>query len=252
MSRSGRFGPGLVRALLAALALLVGCYTFAYFPEALRAVEFRRIVDRVLDGGSFTDDFVQRVSRSLGAREFQRSCSISSEDIAILDVFLAGIERSAPGKLGDRFGPDAARISIRNALRCGPRKPFLWFLLFWLDAPNNRAEAMRALAVSYELGPNEGWLAPARIKAAIGVLDEAPPATATAIRQEYLNLVRDGFDNALGIFMSASPEDRASFLKVLADAPIETRKTFAKRLLEADIDAQVPGIDNRTLSGPRT
>lgn len=92
---------------------------------------------------------------------------------------------------------------------------------------------------------------PARVKAAIPMLEQVPDATAAAIRTEYKLILRDTFENALGLYLSASDENRRSYLRAIADAPSDAKKAFAARLVQKGLEAEVPGVNSRDLSSFR-
>lgn len=210
-------------------------YVAAYLPTALQTKNLRVITDRVLDGGVFTDDFLRQVVAATRQAGPDLRCEQgSSEDFATLAVFAAG-STSAQAPPGERITLDEARRYVRSAIRCSPSKPFLWFLLFWVESRTDVAKAMPFLEMSYRLGRHEGWLAPARIKAAMPILGQAPRGLQEAVSSEYQRLVVEDIDTALGLLMMSDSVARMHMSEALSGVPAPIRAQFTQRLEEADI-----------------
>lgn len=234
--RSRALPSGWARRLLAAgVSLAALTYVAGYLAVALQTNHLRVVSDKVLAGEAFTDDFVSQVATA--TRQFGhdfRCGQASSEELATLTVFAAGAASTQAPPAGGVTLADARRY-LRSAIQCSPSKPFLWFLLFWVESRTDLQSAMAFLDMSYRLGPNEGWLAPARTKAAMPVLEQAPPRIRDAVLSEYRRLVAEDFETSLGLFMMADQAARTQMSQALSTVPAPIRAEFTRRLDAVDI-----------------
>lgn len=234
------------RRLLPALAALaIIAFSLWSLPGALRAADLRTLTDAILDGQSFSDQFVRRLERAVRDTQSLGTCEAAADDIAVVRLFLAGIAGSSAQKLESRTHVAEARASLREALACSPYKPFLWFLLFWLESRENLEAALPYLRLSYGFGRYEGWIAGARSRATLSILDRLPNDLQRESRAEYGRLLQTNFEAAFGLFLESDPATRNRILVELSESSIEIRTSFARRLEAANIEATVPGIEPR-------
>ena len=91
------------------------------------------------------------------------------------------------------------RNAIRESLSCSPADPFLWLALYWLDGTQHgyRPEDLKYLELSYQLGPNEGWIALRRNSVAFATFQQLPPELAEFAINEFVGLLKARFYEAV-------------------------------------------------------
>ena len=88
-----------------------------------------------------------------------------------------------------------AKDAILEGVGCSPTSSPGWFMLFWESSISGASEGLKFgyFERSYELGPNEGWLALLRMQLAARLLDRLPQSVQNAALAELVGLVRSGF-----------------------------------------------------------
>ncbi len=89
---------------------------------------------------------------------------------------------------------------IRSSLSCLPADPFLWLVLYWVESTQNgiKPEYLNYLRMSYQLGPNEGWIALKRNPVAFANFALLPADLATDAINEFLGLINSELYRAGG------------------------------------------------------
>ena len=244
-SDTPRWRGWMLRAVAIAIAVPALAFSISGLPATIEFAELRRISDRVLEGQAFSDEVVRRLEASLSRTRPIEDCGPGSEEVAVLHVFMAGIALSSPDGPTSPASIGEADRAVRAALACTPSRSLLSFLLFWLESRDKIEAALPYLRLSYRLGRSEGWIAPARGRAALALFDRLPADLQAEFRAEYLRLARDDIGAAVQTFIGADDAGRARLLPLLAELPLETRTEFARRLDAEDVDAKVPGVEPR-------
>lgn len=136
--------------------------------------------------------------------------------------------------------------SVNDALDNGPSDPFLWLIGFWLSNKRDgyTPEHLRYLQMSYDLGPQEGWIAVKRNQLALGLYAVLSDKLKTAALSEFVGLTRSQlYDEAADIMIGATPTVREALLVRLAQLGQSDREAFAKVLnSKGAFDIAVPGV----------
>ena len=199
-----------------------------------------------------------RVRRS--SRKFwRRNCpALSRGGANILPPGWSAQRRDYPitnGGTGDSDGDRSAiegalsswQAAVRASLVCSPADPFLWLGLFWLTNtregfnPHNFAY----LRLSYELGPNEGWIALKRSQIALAMFGSLPDDIKEKVVVEFLAFVKTGLTEAAAdIFIGPGWQIRDVLLARMQDLDEASRRAFAESLqFRGYDDVSVPGVD---------
>ena len=132
----------------------------------------------------------------------------------------------------------------RNALACAPSDGFTWLTLFWLDAEKRglRPENLAYLRLSYEVSPNEGWIAIWRNRLAMAMFDRLPPELANKALDEFVTLLDTGrsYDDMASIFESAPADVQQRIVQQLRAASPLPRQIFARVLYDRGLDVTIP------------
>jgi len=138
--------------------------------------------------------------------------------------------------------------TINESLANTPADPFLWLVLFWLDNTQNgyNPEHLKYLRMSYDLGPNEGWVAVKRNRIALATFPQLPPDLSEDAKSEFVRLVNSQlYNEAADILVGPGWVFRGVLLAGLKDATELNRQLFARTVYRLGYDVAVPGVDRR-------
>ena len=242
--------------LFAARTLLVifGCAAVAWglfaLPVFARQVPIERVATHVLEGDPFKSGLLAALMPQVEAAERAEPCNpVVTHSAAVILTRMAE-QRVVEGDNVDTQ-LNALHDSIRRSLACSPADPFLWVVLYWVEINRNgfQPDYLKYLRLSYQLGPNEGWIALKRDGYALAIFRWLPPDLAQMVIAEFANLLNSGFDDAVvKIFEGPGWNQRALLLPQLKGVAEIHREAFAKALYRAGYDVHLPGI---TLPDPR-
>jgi hypothetical protein len=236
-----------IRLLSAALGLAAVAWGAATLPTFWKQARIEKLAPHILGREPFSRDVLAALQSELIAAEGQAYCrpaAIRSGAIIRLrtaEEAMAEHDRAAiDGALRD------TENSIRGSLACAPADPFLWLGLFWVAnaregfTPRNLAY----LRLSYELGPNEGWIAFARNRMALAMFDSLPADLKAKAVAEFLAFIETGLpDIAADIFTTHGERVRNLLLARTADLDQASRAAFANSLRYKGYDeVKVPGV----------
>jgi hypothetical protein len=152
--------------------------------------------------------------------------------------------------LGDHRLIDQAQsvgeAALRLSLSCTPTDPFLWFALFWLQNSRIgfREDNLRALRMSYRVGPNEGWVSLRRNRIAIAVYPGLPGDLKQAATDEFVQLVKsDLITDAADILAGPGRPLSSILLARLAGVDQKKLRFLAMLLAGKGIDDAIPGLE---------
>ena len=104
-------------------------------------------------------------------------------------------------------------------------------------------EDLKYLGLSYQLGPNEGWVALKRNRAAFAAFQQLPPDLAEHALSEFVSLLESKFyEQAADIFTGPAWPVRDVIVPRLKDVAEDRRRFFAQILSSRDYDVELPGI----------
>jgi hypothetical protein len=136
--------------------------------------------------------------------------------------------------------------SIRAALRCSPADSFLWTVLYRVEATRFGFDSRQIafLRLSYQLGPNEGWIAVKRNALALAIYAQLPKDLQKMALDEFANLLNTGLlDETLAIFTGPGWPIRDLLLTRIKSVAERHRQEFANALYRDGYDIKVPGIE---------
>jgi hypothetical protein len=243
----GKFCQLVTRILL----VIVGCAAIAWgmyaLPISARQVPIERVASHVLYGDPFKSGVLTALMPQVEEAERVKPCNPAvARSAAIIRTRMA--EQAVVD--GDDIDTQLKALSdaIRRSLTCSPADPFLWVVLYWVEINRNgfQPSYLRYLRLSYQLGPNEGWIALKRIGYALAIFQRLPPDLAQMVIAEFADLLDSGFDDAvIKIFEGPGWSQRAVLLPGLKNVAAIHREAFAKALYRDGYDVTVPGIAPR-------
>jgi hypothetical protein len=175
-----------------------------------------------------------------------RFCGRGAEDAAIIRLYAAA---AAQKREEQQSFADKASQQIRYALGCSPHNAFNWYALFWVEMKRGISAAtyLPFLESSYQLAPNDSWLAYFRSGSALPLFYELAPTTQEKVRREFRLLIRDTPEVAVMIMSEADANSKAVMLRLLNDLTYTQKIAFAKLLDKKNVRVDVPGVDYRDL-----
>lgn len=136
--------------------------------------------------------------------------------------------------------------SIRGSLSCSAAEPFLWLVLYRVESSQNKLKHgySKYLKSSYQLGPNEGWIAIKRNPVAFADYESLSSDLTTRTISEFLAVINSKFDQeAADIFSGPGWPFRDAIISRLATLPIRNREAFARAVYIRGVDVKIPGIE---------
>ena len=205
------------------------------------------IASQIIRGENISSELIQQTIPVADQLARSETCwPKAMHDAAIIRGRLVQIsmEGSDPEQFDDSV---AAAISMtRKSLSCAPADSFLWFTLFWLENMKYglQLEAIAYLEKSYELGPNEGWIALKRNTYALISYDALPARLQQRAIEEFAVLVNSGFvAEAAANLTGPGWRIRELLLANLAGTREKYRRWLAVSLRRSGMELKVPGIE---------
>ncbi len=216
---------------------VVGCFGLIWavssFARGATVEEFRNVQDRLLQFETFNQAAATRMLESpassyIGACDYHAQRALLLLEVPLADAAL----RSGAVRDFDRHMQSIEQRS-KQVLACAPRDPLIWILLFGTDVEYGRLDghSFDLLATSYEISPNEAWIAMRRVTVAIPVVLAAPEPMRQTILTEFQQLVRHRFvEIPARSYLSAPASVRALLQSRIDELDPQSRKSFSEAL----------------------
>ena len=203
-----------------------------------------RIASRVIAGEPFKSATLARQLPNIESIEKVAYCRPSALRSAAI-IRLRMVEVAASTNDNKYSGEDLKSLDdvIRNSLACSPADPFLWLVLYWIETKQNqfKPEYMR---MSYDLGPNEGWVGLKRDPVAFADYEKLPSDLATEAINEFLALINnESYQSAVDILSGPAWRLRDTLLPRLESLPLLKRKRFARVANDKSLSLTIPGVE---------
>jgi hypothetical protein len=230
------------------LLVFLGCAAVSWgiygLPAFARQVPIERVATHVLKGDPFKSGVLTALMPQVEAAEGAEPCNpVVMRSAAIIRTRMA--ERAIVDGVDIDTQLNALRDSIRRSLACSPADPFLWVVLYWVEINRSgfQLDHLKYLRLSYQLGPNEGWIALKRNGYSLAIFDRLPPNLAHMVVAEFADLLNSGFViMTVEIIEGPGWSHRELLLSHLTDVTSRYRDEFARKLYKDGYDVTVPGI----------
>lgn len=243
----------LFRAFLSGLAVTCFIWALGAFAGFWTQSGVARMSEQILQGQTFRPDAIRgllaegRTPPLLRSAPPPRFASRPDHlrDLAVLEMALA--EQAAQRSEAELLAalPRLQQVTM-TALLAAPGDSFLWLMLFWAKSASEgvTSNTIPLLQRSYELGPNEGWIALKRLRLSLASLRSLPPALAGRVRAEFRALVASGFELPVAeILAGCEPAIRQKLVDTVAGLPEPNRRKLAENLVGKGLhELVVPGI----------
>ena len=231
--------------------VILGCIAIVWgiivLPVFWQESSTERIAGLVIAGDPFRPEILARQLPNIDRIERSGHCRPAAlRSAAIIRLRMAETEMSKNGR--EQIGGHLKSLSsvFRSSLSCAPADPFLWLVLYWVESTQNKFkhEYSKYLRMSYQLGPNEGWVAIKRNPVAFANYEGLPPDLATNAISEFLALINSKFyEQAVDIFSGPAWQLRNAIIPHLATLPHRNREAFARAVYNRGLDVKIPGIE---------
>ena len=235
-------------ASLRGLLIAIGASAIVWAMGVLEVYRFEAaVVDvgrRALSGEKFSHAQLGTAGRTMDeVASSIRAHSSGLNSLAVVRLLLAEDELRAR----KRAAADLAdvQLAVGNALAISPMNSFAWLVSAWIKRQRGEAvpEAVSALRMSYQTGPNEAWIAAMRNPLVLGIFLALPGELAEKALAEFGGLVRARlYAAAADILAGPGWVVREQLLGGLVDLDDENRRQFARALAAKDIDVKVHGV----------
>jgi hypothetical protein len=141
--------------------------------------------------------------------------------------------------------------SVRSAVACAPTDAFAWLALFWLDtaAHGVTPQNTRYLEMSYNAGPNEGWIAYWRVQVALTYFEHLPPDLSDKVAADFVKLLDTQvlYNEAAGILAQLPDATKSRLADAVKNAKPDSRQTFARVLSDTGVNVAIPNTQLPTV-----
>jgi hypothetical protein len=206
-----------------------------------------RIARRIVGGEPFKSETLNGQLPRIHSLEESSSCRSSAmQSAAIIRLRIVESEISSGNKSQINESLNALRSSIRKSLSCSPADPFLWLVYYWIQSTQygRTSEQMEYLRMSYQLGPNEGWIGLRRSRFVFAIFEQLPPDLAEDAINEFVGLLEMGlYEQAAEIFTGPAWHVRNVVLSRLKALPERRLEPFVNAVHRRDHEVDLPGIN---------
>jgi hypothetical protein len=237
------------RLFIALIGIAAICWGITFISIDASEVTIDRIARRIVLGEVFKPETTLGFEGLAGAAERDISCRPNAiRSAAVIRVRLVQDAIAATDRLSIDRNLVALRSTIRRSLSCSPDDPFLWLVLYWVEASRTglRPELIEYLSKSYELGPYEGWIGVKRNGLALAVFEKLPADLSEKVVAEFAVLLNSGFVAEMVANLSGPGWPVHDILvSRLATVKQGYREALANEMDRNGFSVQVPGVELR-------
>jgi hypothetical protein len=242
---SRRFCSSTARSGFVVLGTLGLAWSVLTLPTFWTEFPIRQFSEHIVRGETFPLDALQTASRDFRHGIHLTACSaVAAHGSAVVELAILDRSFATPANAPVDSQIEASRNSILSGLACLPSDAFLWFELYRIESLQSglHAEYLRHLAMSYQVGANEGWIAILRNKAAFAVFPALTTDLKSRVLDEFCLLLRtELYQQAIDIFLGAAEPYRDLIIARMDAVPEQNRQAFADLLARMGVDAHIPG-----------
>jgi hypothetical protein len=275
VARSTARNVVVVRVFVVAFGSVAVIWGLVTLPIFWRQSALERIAQSITRGETYGREALAGALPLVETTEKATLCDPAAlRGAAVIRFRLAEIGQVANAKETSGTDIQAATDLVVKALSCLPSDAFLWLALYWLKTVQHgfSPEDLKYLRLSYQLGPNEGWIASKRNAVTFAMLHQLPSEAraqfaAPSLRcderpcrpsdfseiaiNELAGLVKSGlYQEAAAVFAGPAWPERELILPHLASLPKADRRGFSDALVRlGHDDVNVPGVADVNVPG---
>jgi hypothetical protein len=238
------------RLAFARLSIVIfGCVGIIWGIQTLPLFQQQSPVERtaanIISGEPYKREVLLDLISSVEAIRQARWCSPAAlYSLTIVQLRLLESNPTATERTPSSAQAQNMRAVIGQSLSCSPADPFLWLVLFGMQNSGGTVtqRQIALLRLSYELGPNEGWIAVKRNPVVIGLFGQLPSDLKKAALDEFSRIVEMSHVDGARILTGPGWPIRDILLPTLANIDEHARQGFASDLKDSGYNISVPGI----------
>jgi hypothetical protein len=241
----------LARSFVFILGCIAVWWGIVEFPVFWRESSAESIADRIIAGDPFRVELLGRqlpMINSIETSAYCRPAALRSAAIVRLRIADEALSTGAQEATNGRMV--TLSNSLHESLSCSPADPYLWLALSWMETNRNgfNPAALKYLSISYQLGPNEGWIGLKRNRLAFSEFEKLSAALAERTINEFIALLESGFyEDGAEILIGPAWRVREQLLPRLQNIDERNRRAFAYLLYTKGYDVEVPGVERPAL-----
>jgi hypothetical protein len=237
------------RILTAMFGICSIAWAICAIPVYRAEAAFATAAQHILSGDKYSPEQMNMLKLRLDAAPASSLRPSALGDIATIRLRIAETGLTSGNVQLAGAGFNDLETAVTAALAESPTNSFLWLTKYWLENTRggNPTADLKFLRMSYELGPNEGWIAVRRSPLALSAFLSLPDGLAARVLTEFVGLVRSGlYFDAANILAGAGWPVHDKLLASLVKVDEGGRRRFAKALESKDLDGVVvPGVEER-------
>jgi hypothetical protein len=235
--------PRLIFTVLALAAMSWGAFALVI---SRQAGPLERVAKRIIIGEPFNAEALALLQPAMAAIEANELCHPAALR-AVAIIRLRRLETAAAAAVDEE--PALFRQSARHSLSCTPADPYLWLVMYGTESSQSGLgeRPLQYLRMSYQTGPNEGWVALKRNRLALAAFAHLPRDVAEMAIGEFVSLLatRRAFRESVDTMQGLGRPVRDLIVPRLATLPIDIRQDFSNWLYRAGLEVEIPGIARR-------
>ncbi|WP_441234180.1 hypothetical protein [Bradyrhizobium sp. 930_D9_N1_4] len=238
-----------LKLLLAAAGVLTIVWSVGTYQRVMPFRDLEAVGYRISLGETFSPGILEGVEPDADRAIAAADCNTPAIRSAVfVKVQLYEVKGGETDRLALNKLSGDLRSAIRKSLGCSPYDPFFWFVRYWVEVSSSgiSEKALRYLEMSYETGPNEGWIALRRNRFALAAFPSLGSELQKKVLSEFSELVAAGFvDLAAANLAGPGWPVREQLLAGLGDVGRYNREQFAKLLEDQGIRVDIPNFEPR-------
>jgi hypothetical protein len=251
---SRQFSSGTARSVFVTLGSLGLAWSALTLPTFWNEFPIRQLSEHIVRGETFPLDTLRNASHDFRHGVHLTACdAVAAHGSAVVELAILDRSFATPANAAVDSQIEASRNSILSGLACLPSDAFLWFELYRIESLQSglHAEYLRHLAMSYQVGANEGWIAILRNKAAFAVFPALTTDLKFKVIDEFCLLLRtELYQQAIDIFLGSAEPYRDLIIARIDAVPVQNRQAFADLLARIGVDAHIPGTSTNIRERP--
>jgi len=238
-------GSMLARAFTVALGCLAVIWGAVTLPVFWRETVRDETAVLIVQGHRYaTPVLAEEISKFESTRQdFCRAPALRSAAMVRLKLVENALEEADRVSIDQRMAE--LKRGITDLFACDPTDSFFWLVYYWTNLTTDgfNPDLLKFLRMSYQQGPNEGWIAIKRNRLALAIFSQLTPELSNLALEEFVGLVRSGFiEDAASILTGPGWSIREDLLSRLVSVPLAERERLALTLRNEGHDVVVPGV----------
>ena len=235
----------LARGFVVVLGAIAVWWGVAEFPNFRQDSSIEQVATQIIAGEPFKSETLAELHPSLDSIKASAYCRPAAlRSTAIIELRMQEVAASKSDREQIDQQLKSTESVIRKSLSCAPADSFLWLALYSVEVTKTgfKPDYLKYLRLSYQLGPQEGWIALKRDPLAFAQFQNLPVDLRGDAVSEFVAMVADHFiDQAAQILIGPAWPERELILSRVAQLSDSDRQHLVDALFRRGYEI-VPGI----------